>query len=63
MNPASDDLIEEPSRPLMRWRFVWTALCCAALVGAGLLAYSDSFHGPFIFDDGGFIHLSASRRS
>ena len=41
---ATDDL-------LARRRFPWAALACAVLVLAGLAAYSDSFHGPFIFDD------------
>jgi tetratricopeptide (TPR) repeat protein len=37
---------------LARRRFPWAAaLACAVLVLAGLAAYSNSFNGPFIFDD------------
>ena len=61
MNPATDDPTERPKRPLAQRRFVRTALCCAAIVAAGLIAYSDSFRGPFIFDDGGFVSLVSMR--
>ncbi len=39
----------------------WTALACAVIVLAGIAAYSDSFHGPFIFDDRSFIETPAAR--
>jgi tetratricopeptide (TPR) repeat protein len=42
-------------------RSAWTALCCAVTVLAGLAAYSDSFQGPFIFDDRSFIEAAAAR--
>ncbi len=38
----------------------WPSLACAAIVLAGLAAYSDSFHGPFIFDDFNFISLPSA---
>jgi tetratricopeptide (TPR) repeat protein len=37
--------------------FVWPALACAAIILAGLAAYSDSFHGPFIFDDNFYVNV------
>ena len=43
-----------------RWS-AWTALACAALVLAGLAAYSDSFNGPFIFDDTVFVDLPSAK--
>jgi tetratricopeptide (TPR) repeat protein len=50
---------EEPiARPK---RTPWNALACTAIVLAGLAAYSDSFHGPFIFDDRSFIEAPAAR--
>ncbi len=30
---------------------LWTALACAAILAAGIAAWSNSFNGPFIFDD------------
>ena len=63
MSPATNAPIEHPKRPLMQRRFVGTALCCAAIVAAGLLAYSDSLHGPFIFDDSGFFCLVGAERA
>jgi tetratricopeptide (TPR) repeat protein len=60
MGPATKAPIERPKRPLMQRRFVRTALCCAALVAAGLIAYSDSLRGPFIFDDSGFSGLAGA---
>jgi tetratricopeptide (TPR) repeat protein len=43
------------SLPREKRRSVWTAPACVALVLAGLAAYSDSFRGPFIFDDVTFL--------
>jgi len=43
------------------WRVIWTALACAVLVLAGLAAYSDSFNGPFIFDDTVFVDRPSAR--
>ena len=62
MNPAMDDPTGGPRRPLLQRRFVRTALCCAALVAAGLAAYSDSFRGAFIFDDTGIIGLVSMKK-
>jgi tetratricopeptide (TPR) repeat protein len=46
-----------------RRRFPWAAaLACAVLVLAGLAAYSDSFNGPFIFDDTIFVDLLSAKR-
>jgi len=42
-------------------RNTWTGIACAAIILAGLAAYSDSFHGPFIFDDRSFIEARAAR--
>jgi protein O-mannosyl-transferase len=52
MNPTEPIWRRFTQRPRTR-----TALCCAALVLAGLIAYGDSFDGPFIFDDSGFLAL------
>jgi tetratricopeptide (TPR) repeat protein len=42
----------DPDRPLVPpRRNLPAAIACAVIVLAGLAAYSDSFHGPFIFDD------------
>jgi tetratricopeptide (TPR) repeat protein len=57
MNAAQDEPTGEPKRPFMEWRFVRPTLCCLVIVAAGLLAYSDSFGGPFIFDDSGITGL------
>jgi tetratricopeptide (TPR) repeat protein len=54
--------VESPKRPLAQRRCVWTTLCCAALVIAGLIAYSDSLGGPFIFDDSGFLELVSVKK-
>ncbi len=54
MNATINESAEQPASPLTRWRFVWPTLCCAVIIGAGLIAYCDSFDGPFIFDDSGF---------
>jgi tetratricopeptide (TPR) repeat protein len=54
--------VERPKRPLAQRRCVRTTLCCAALVIAGLAAYSDSFCGPFIFDDSGFLALVSVKK-
>ncbi|MGD1001796.1 MAG: tetratricopeptide repeat protein [Candidatus Brocadiia bacterium] len=62
MNGTINESVEQPTRPRTLWRFVWTTLCCAALVAAGLLAYRDSFGGPFIFDDGDFVSLVCVRK-
>ena len=62
MIPATGDPIESPKRPLWQRRFVRTTLCCAAIIAAGLIAYSDSLHGPFIFDDSGFFGLLGARK-
>ncbi len=42
-------------------RNAWTAPGCAVIVLAALAAYSNSFHGPFIFDDRPFIEAAAAR--
>jgi len=42
--------------------FVWPALACAAIILAGLAAYSDSFHGPFIFDDNFFVNVPSAMK-
>lgn len=57
MNAAQDEPTAKPERQLVKWRFVRPALCCLAIVAAGLVAYSDSFGGPFIFDDTGITGL------
>jgi tetratricopeptide (TPR) repeat protein len=41
---------------------VWAAPACAGIVLAGLAAYSDSFHGPFIFDDNYFVKVSTAMK-
>jgi tetratricopeptide (TPR) repeat protein len=46
----------DPDSPLLlRRRNFRPLIACAAIVLAGLPAYSDSFHGPFIFDDRLFL--------
>ncbi len=60
MIPATGDPIESPKRPLMQRRFIRAALCGGDRRG-GAVAYSDSFHGPFIFDDSGFFGLFGAR--
>jgi tetratricopeptide (TPR) repeat protein len=40
----------------------WTALACALIVAAGIAAYSNSFHGSFIFDDKAVIEQVAARQ-
>ena len=42
--------------------FVWPSLACAAILLAGLTAYSDSFHGPFIFDDNFFVNVPSAMK-
>jgi tetratricopeptide (TPR) repeat protein len=37
---------------------IWTVLACSAILAAGIAAWSNSFNGPFIFDD-----LSAIRNN
>ena len=52
----SDKAASIPSSlPREKRRSAWTAPACLALVLAGLAAYSDSFRGPFIFDDVAFL--------
>ena len=52
----SDKAVSIPlSLPHEERRSAWTAAACFALILAGLAAYSDSFHGPFIFDDATFL--------
>ncbi|MGD1001038.1 MAG: tetratricopeptide repeat protein [Candidatus Brocadiia bacterium] len=52
----SDKAASIPIRfPRQERRSAWTAAACLALVLAGLAAYSDSFRGPFIFDDATFL--------
>jgi tetratricopeptide (TPR) repeat protein len=61
MNPP--DPTDPAERPLAQRQCVfWTTLCCAALVIAGLVAYSDSLGGPFIFDDSGFLELVSVKK-
>ena len=66
MNPPDptdpSDADDSPKRPRVQRRFVRTTLCCAAIVVAGLIAYSDSFYGPFIFDDSGFVALVSMKK-
>ncbi|MGO8702727.1 MAG: tetratricopeptide repeat protein [Candidatus Brocadiia bacterium] len=58
-SPTADrapDSLDRPSglfRPLP---------ACAAIVLAGLAAYSNSFHGPFIFDDGYFVNTQSAMK-
>jgi tetratricopeptide (TPR) repeat protein len=47
------------AEPLSRPRWAWIAPACAVIALAALAAYSDSFHGPFIFDD----EFSVTQRS
>ena len=48
----SDQASASTESPLVkRRRRIWTAAACATLILAAVAAYSDSFHGPFIFDD------------
>ena len=49
------------SLPSRKRRSAWTAAACMALVLAGLAAYSDSFRGPFIFDDTTFLDEASAR--
>jgi tetratricopeptide (TPR) repeat protein len=46
MNPNAINDAGRAPRPT-----AWTALACALIVAAGIAAYSNSFNGPFIFDD------------
>ena len=62
MSPATNDPTERPKRALAQRRFVRTALCCAVIVAAGLIAYSDSFRGPYIFDNSGFTGLVSLKK-
>jgi protein O-mannosyl-transferase len=39
------------SLPRERRLSAWTALACASIVAAAIAAYSNSFNGPFVFDD------------
>ncbi len=49
-------------KPLVeRHRNLWPVIACAVIVLAGLAAYSDSFHGPFIFDDRVFLTQPSAR--
>jgi tetratricopeptide (TPR) repeat protein len=45
-----------------RRRKIWTAADCATLILAALIVYSDSLHGPFIFDDVPAIALAAAKQ-
>jgi len=58
-SPAADparDSLNPPSGG------VWPALACAAIILAGLAAYSNSFHGPFIFDDKYFVTVQSAMK-
>jgi hypothetical protein len=55
-DPTAADLAA-PSRRL------WTALACAVIVAAGIAVYSNSFNGPFIFDDRDAIQKNEAIRS
>ncbi len=41
---------------------VWTVLACAAILTAGIAVWSNSFRGPFIFDDLGAIRDNPTLR-
>ena len=43
--------IKRPDRPAPPRQAICTALACAAILTAGIGAWSNSFNGPFIFDD------------
>ena len=58
-SPAADRAEKSLSRPSGN---LWPALACAAIVLAGLAAYSNSFHGPFIFDDGYFVNVQSAMK-
>jgi tetratricopeptide (TPR) repeat protein len=45
-----------------RGRRIWTAADCVMLILAAVVVYSDSFHGPFIFDDSAVIEQATARR-
>jgi tetratricopeptide (TPR) repeat protein len=49
MSDGAAASIESPLA--QRRRRIWTAADCAMLLLAAVVVYSDSFHGPFIFDD------------
>jgi tetratricopeptide (TPR) repeat protein len=43
--------VRRPDRLASPGQAVWTALACAAILAAGIAAWSNSFNGPLIFDD------------
>jgi tetratricopeptide (TPR) repeat protein len=53
---VSDPLVAQ------RRRRIWIAADCAMLILAPLIVYSDSFHGPFIFDDISAIAQAAAKQ-
>ncbi len=53
---ADSDRLEPPRQA------IWTALGCAAILAAGIAAWSNSFNGPFIFDDLSAIQNNPSLR-
>ena len=59
MNAPIHESAGQPTGQRARRRWVWTTLCCLTIVVGGWLAYSDSFGGPFIFDDSGLRAWSA----
>ena len=54
-------MISEPPFAQRRGR-IWTSADCAMLILAALIVYSDSFRGPFIFDDVPAIAQAAARQ-
>ena len=43
--------IADSDRLVSPRQVAWTALACATILAAGIAAWSNSFNGPFIFDD------------
>ncbi len=62
MNAPIHESAGQPTGQRARRRWVWTTLCCLTIVVGGWLAYSDSFGGPFIFDDGALESLVGMRK-
>ena len=47
----SQQPIAAPDRLVSPRQAIWIVLACAAILTAGIAAWSNSFNGPFIFDD------------
>jgi tetratricopeptide (TPR) repeat protein len=58
----SDQAAASTESPLAQRRRIWTAADCAIIILAAVVVYSDSFHGPFIFDDNAVIQEATAKQ-